>query len=224
MKTLVQQVMINSGSMNRVGSDDSGFIAKNIMYTARDYAEHNGYDYKLVDTLDPLLEPLPENKHLKGMKYCLEMFLHLDQPDYDQILCLDADMYITGRTPKLPAIKAVAGAGVDCHVVVPWKTERKLVITGGFWLFTRPAAKLIHDYFRQRITNWENDPLFTNGDYHNEILLAEFLKDNTDIEYESLGYEWNWFHSYLETGKYIYHITGADKQKRYQDVTRYCIS
>lgn len=222
MKTLVQQVLIDSGSMDRNGSNDSPLMIKNLIPTVREYAERNGYDYRLIDTLDPSLESLPENKHLKGMKYCLEMFLHLDQPEYDRILCLDADMYITGYAPKLPVIKAVAGAGVDRHVIVPWKNNgRKLVITGGFWLFNKPYTKMVCDYFQQRISNWENDPVFTTGDYHNEILLAEFLKDNLNIEYESLGYEWNWFHSFIEQKKYIYHINGANKQKRYQEISRY---
>lgn len=217
MKTLIQQVMVGSGSMDRKAIDDSAFLSNITIPTVKAYADKYGYDYKLIDTLDPALNALPECIHLKGMKYCYEMFMHLDDTSYDKIVCMDADLYIVPDAPPLPTVKAVGGAGLTIHAALPWTEGRRLKITGGFYIFMQPAATKICDYFKQRVDNWQTDPIFINGEYHNEIMLAECLKDNPDIEYESVGYEWNWFHSQMEPGKHIYHFIGQDKPKRYRD-------
>ena len=217
MKTLIQQVMVGSGSMDRKAIDDSAFLSNITIPTVKAYADKYGYDYKLIDTLDPALDALPECIHLKGMKYCYEMFRHIGDISYDRIVCMDADLYIVPNAPPLPTVKAVGGAGLTVSPSLPWKEGRRLKITGGFYIFMQPDATTICNYFKQRINNWQSDPVFINGEYHNEIMLAECLKDIPDIEYESVGYEWNWYHSEMVPGKHIYHITGEDKQKRYQD-------
>ncbi len=222
MSTLIQQVLLGQGHLAHRREDyDTVFLKDIAIPSVKRYAEKYGYDHKLIDgELTHSLSLLPRNNIFDRMPMAFEKYMHLDT-EYDNILLLDSDVFVTDSAPALPITNGVFGAEPAWNIdsrLKNWK-NRPILFNAGFILFEKNVAKSFGRYVKTQVENWQSIDKFARGDYHDEEILSEFLDENQHIPFEYIGNTWNytgvnWHNDIPE--KYMYHFAGPRKHSRYR--------
>lgn len=228
MKTLILQVLIGKGNLDwaNINQDETLFLENVTMKSVQDYANKMGYDYKLVTTLHTVLEALPAHQYLKGMRFTFEKYLHLNNDHYDRILYLDADILVADDCPELPATTGVGAAPVYQWRIDKYHSDwvgRCILVNAGFLLFTKSISNRFYTYIINELNR--NDSDFYTGQFHDEVMLARFIRANEDITYDNFGEMWNDTQISEDdrlpfNKRYMYHLAGHFKEIKFNRICR----
>ena len=225
-KVLVQQVLLNKGSLSHRDDDyDYVFLKDIAIPSVQRWAKRNSYDYNLSTQIQPKIEKMKDDwsrPYHQTMRFAFQKYLLLDKAiDYDFIVLIDSDCVIMNHAPDIPILSGVSMRDID-H----WRSEesnlknRAYVSNAGLYIFDKPSALLMCQYIKRRI-----DEIVLNDEkgFHDEVELARFLDRNLDINANILGDDWNHisttaFNTANVQCKYIYHYAGGRKHSRWRNM------
>ena len=228
MKTLIIQVAIGATGYaytetNPAVLDD---FTKYCIPSVKRYCEKYGYEYSMITDWPTDHDPWFFNKSTKPRDYdyskggknkasTLVRYLNMYQHDYDMIVSLDNDIYITDYAPKIPKIKGHAAIE---DVGKGWDTMRRTFalpkdkfVNAGVQIVDKNTGKKIYEHFANICDNKIEPPLGYRSD---QSYMNHWRSMNHDLSI-ILNDEWNYFMGdhitgriENSTGKYFLHYAG----------------
>ena len=152
------------------------------------WSKRCGYDYKLITE-----SSIENNNFFKTVqhKYAAERLMHLYHEDYDYIIYIDTDVYVSKNSPKFPINFGLTG--VPRYVSQDeWKQlfpnikySNQQYINSGVFCVDKETGKTIFKYFLDRLESGDNSNI-TYADQ--DILNAWQFKNGCNI----IGQKWNY--------------------------------
>ena len=203
MKILVLQVKIGIAGYVYGSPEAPDLFEKHLMPTVVRYCKKHGYDYKLVEEYPndhDLLwfnfssKPIDHDYSAggKNKSSTLVRYLNMHNSEYDAIVSLDCDVYISPDAEPLPKI--------DGHMAVKdlgksWETFRKNIplphdtfVNAGVQMVSRDTSKHIYDYFAYVAKN-KVQPI---DGYHSDQSYMNYFRSQHPEDSKLLDYKWNY--------------------------------
>lgn len=208
-KVLVMQTKIGDNDNYNYNVEEFKKVEKNIfMPSAKEWAKIHGYDYELLTE-----STIPEHDLFttKWLRYGGERLNHFDRPEYDYIIHIDTDIFISKNAPEFPLKKGISMVKekpenidlkyyeencIDRNIIKNY-SESGYFNTGVLCIDTETGKKLT-DYFH-KIMNL-NDPVINNDNWLGDQDITNiWLLNNSDIIVNELEQNWNYFimHTHL---------------------------
>lgn len=193
-KTLIFQIDIGIGT--QWGDEPiSKFIKNNCIPSVKKYCSKYGYDYQIFtesqyETIGGKFDFLPNKlKH-----YAFEKYFYLDN-EYEQIVYLDTDIYISNNAEKLPDIKGIlcaeetGGASKELFNKVNNLSQFHPYYNAGVFMLDNPSALQLFEYMINRI----NNRIKSKGKNSDNMMLNEyFLEKKELINLNTISNKWNY--------------------------------
>jgi len=193
MTTLILQVDIKNGT--QWGGKPAVDIIRNYCIpSVKSYAQKHGYTHELLteSTYEKRIGPfdflMKETKH-----YAFERYLNLDT-EFDKLVYIDNDIYVSSQAQKLPEIKGLMA------VREPGNTNSQKMFTSfnklpldaayfnsGMFMANQDAAKKLGEYMIHRATNY----IRAKGKSTDNMMFNEYILEENPV-FSELNEEWNY--------------------------------
>jgi hypothetical protein len=211
MKILVIQIKIGNNDFTNSSNLDKYFeFEKNIcLPSVKNWAQRCGYDYKLITE-----SSIENNNFFKTVqhKYSAERLMHLYHEDYDYIIYVDADVYVTDNAMKFP-IKNGLLTTTEYIDEKKWNQRFPGInhtnlnyINAGIYSVDKETGKKISKYFLNRLQMNDNKNIV----YADQDILNAWQFENG---FEKLNDSWNYmlWHKHIDPKE---HNTNSGDSRR----------
>ena len=183
-KTIIIQVSVGNTYGYIYRSDESPkakeastLFEKHCITSVKRYCEKYNYDYKMITEYPTDIDILFFNKSTKSKDYdysnggknkcsTLIRYLNMDQPDYDNVVILDNDIWIPEWAESLPEINGHHGV---TDVGKQWNAPHFIsFINGGVQMVNRKAGLSLHKFVKDKCIKKVLPSPHTDQAYMNE--------------------------------------------------------
>tara|TARA_Y100001937_G_scaffold4353_1_gene5665 strand:+ start:4502 stop:5239 length:738 start_codon:yes stop_codon:yes gene_type:complete len=229
-KTLIIQVEVGNtpgyiyGGDNAIAATESAEIMRSrLIPTVKRYCETYGYDYKQITEYPKDLDITYFNYSSKGEDYdfskggknkcsTLIRYLAMGDDDYDRIVVLDNDIWITPWADPLPDVKGHHGVedlGKDySRTASQMNLPFGKFINGGVQMVDKEAGKSLNRYITEAIKNKTPPP---GGRHTDQSYMNHWRAQNISLAY-TLPFKWNFmvgFHKESFESASFVHFAGG---------------
>lgn len=218
MKVLVYQVRIGIKNIHgdRYNVDTGDFYTfeqNNCIPSVKKWAEKCGYDYKLY-TESTLLD----NGFFKKSSdlYSAEKMMHLFQQDYEHVIYVDSDIFVSSRAGEFPIKEGLSvvfeSIPLDDYLKsFPFsETKNPSYFNAGVLSVDRGTGKKMYEYFMQVVESGDNSLIYQA---EQDIINSWIMKNKCN----ELDENWNYLlHTYNRTtDDVLYGTNNFDLDKRF---------
>lgn len=183
-KVLVIQVKVGNASGYVYDKKDAPYakeasetIEETCIPTVIEYCDKHGYDYKMITEYPTDVDITFFNQNTNsedhdysrgGKNKCATLirYLSMGLEEYDYIVSLDNDIYVTDKAERIPMINGHAGVEDRGKVWrIPYHDK---FINGGVQIVDRLAGKSLNKFVRDKCKNKIMPPKHTDQAYMNE--------------------------------------------------------
>lgn len=216
MRTLVFQANIGNGVyMHRqTGQAFNDAISSHLIPTVQDWCKRHGYDHQLITESVGLHYFGSEDRNIQTEKY-----YYFEHEGYDQVICMDVDVYMSPDAGPLPIIKGMAG-----HIEDNEKVANKFLVShpdkdfksinGGIIMSDGDTATEFVNFFKEMVRTGRR----IAGKQSSQGIINEFLHDRKHI-LTYLDRKWNYIprdhEEMFPEDVNVTHLAGLESKARY---------